>query len=58
MSDRPAEKPVEDGDESELDPIDVEPTNNSSGGLVDLNRVQETEDKYRERQPEDTPEPP
>jgi len=45
-----------DADEPELDPIDVEPTDNSSGSLVDLDRVQQTEDEYRERQPEDDPE--
>jgi pimeloyl-ACP methyl ester carboxylesterase len=40
--------------EPELDPIDVEPTDNSGGALVDLNRVQQTEDDYRRRRPEDT----
>ena len=50
--------PEEPSDETELDPIDVEPTDNSSGSLVDLNRVQQTEDEYRQRQPEDTAEPP
>jgi pimeloyl-ACP methyl ester carboxylesterase len=40
--------------EPELDPIDVEPTDNSGGALVDLDRVQQTEDEYRRRRPEDT----
>jgi hypothetical protein len=48
--------PEQPADEPELDPIDVEPTDNSAGALVDLNRVQETEDEYRRRQPEDTSE--
>ena len=41
-------------DDTELDPIEVEPTDNSAGSVVDLNRVQQTEDDYRQRQPEDT----
>jgi hypothetical protein len=49
MPEQPSEEPG-------LDPIDVEPTDNSSGSLVDLNRVQQTEDEYRQRQPEDTSE--
>jgi hypothetical protein len=48
--------PEQPSDEPELDPIDVEPTDNSSGSLVDLNRVQQTEDEYRQHQPEDTSE--
>ncbi len=48
--------PDRSSDETELDPIDVEPTDNSSGSIVDLNRVQQTEDEYRQRQPEDTAE--
>jgi pimeloyl-ACP methyl ester carboxylesterase len=40
--------------EPELDPIDVEPTDNSGGALVDLDRVQQAEDDYRRRQPKDT----
>jgi hypothetical protein len=48
--------PEQPSDESGLDPIDVEPTDNSAGSLVDLNRVQQTEDEYRQRQPEDTTE--
>jgi hypothetical protein len=51
-----ADMPEQPADEPELDPIDVEPTDNSAGALVDLNRVQETEDEYRRRQPEDTSE--
>ena len=48
--------PEQPPDETELDPIDVEPTDNSSGSLVDLNRVQQTEDEYRQRRPEDASE--
>jgi hypothetical protein len=48
--------PDQPSDEAELDPIDVEPTDNSSGSLVDLNRVEQAEDEYRERQPRDTSE--
>ena len=48
--------PEQPSDETELDPIDVEPTDNSSGSLVDLNRVDQTEDEYRQRQPQDTSE--
>ena len=47
VPDQPSERP-------ELDPIEVEPTDNSSGSLVDLNRVEQTEDDYRRRQPKDT----
>ena len=43
-------------DDAELDPIDVEPTDNSSGSFVNLNRVEQTEDEYRERLPRDTSE--
>jgi len=50
------EMPDEPSDDVQLDPIDVEPTDNSSGSLVDLNRVEQTEDEYRERQPKDTSE--
>ena len=46
--------PDEPSQEPQLDPIDVEPTDNSSGALVDLDRVQQTEDEYRQRRPEDT----
>jgi hypothetical protein len=49
MPDQPSEEP-------ELDPIDVEPTDNSSGSLIDLNRVQQAEDEYRQRRPADTSE--
>jgi hypothetical protein len=47
--------PEQPSDETELDPIDVEPTDNCSS-LIDLNRVQQTEDEYRQRPPEDTSE--
>ena len=40
--------------EEDLDPIEVEPTDNGGGALVDLTRVQQTEDDYRKRQPKDT----
>ena len=46
----------EQSNQTELDPIEVEPTDNSSGSLVDLNRVHQTEDEYRQRQPQDTSE--
>jgi len=49
--------PDQPSDDAELDPIDVEPTDNSSGSLVDLNRVEDTEEGYRQRQPKDTSEP-
>ena len=39
--------PEQRSDETELDPIDVEPTDNSSGSFVDLNRVHQTEDESR-----------
>jgi hypothetical protein len=48
--------PDQPSDDHEVDPIDVEPTDNSSGSLVDLNRVEQTESEYREHQPSDTPE--
>jgi hypothetical protein len=48
--------PDQPSDDTQPDPIDVEPTDNSSGSLVDLNRVEQTEDEYRERQPRDTSE--
>jgi hypothetical protein len=48
--------PDKPSDDTGLDPIEVEPTDNSGGALVDLNRVQQTEDEYRERQPKDTTE--
>jgi pimeloyl-ACP methyl ester carboxylesterase len=50
----PAPKTRKPAYEPELDPIDVEPTDNSGGALVDLDRVQQTEDDYRRRRPEDT----
>ena len=40
-------------DDAELDPIDVVPTDNSSGSIVDLNRVDEAEEEYRQHQPKD-----
>jgi pimeloyl-ACP methyl ester carboxylesterase len=49
-----APKPKKRAYAPELDPIDVEPTDNSGGALVDLDRVQQTEDDYRRRRPEDT----
>jgi hypothetical protein len=54
MSGTTPNTPEDRSDEPELDPIEVEPTDNSSGSLVDLNRVQQTEDDYREREPRDT----
>ena len=48
--------PEQPSHETELDPINVEPTDNSLGSLVDLNRVHQTEDEYRQRQPQDTSE--
>jgi hypothetical protein len=48
--------PDQPSDDTQPDPIDVEPTDNSSGSLVDLNRVEQTENEYRERQPRDTSE--
>jgi hypothetical protein len=35
-------------DQTSEDPIDVEPTDNSSGAPVDLERVEEIEDETRE----------
>jgi hypothetical protein len=48
--------PDQPSDDTQLDPVDVEPTDNSSGSLVDPNRVEQTEDEYRDRQPRDTSE--